>query len=185
MCFYKRVWDLVLLGLSGIDVLLFFFFLMIGRPPRSPLFPSPPLSRSQRCRTPAPTPRGGGCPRRALGRAGCRYRGSSPARWFRRPRASGRSPRPARWRAPRRRSEEHTSELQSQPNLVCRLLLEKKIEAALLQLGRAPILIGGGKNDPYVPRKKITGIRVAARSRLAGRGQRCVLTAQTRNRKLS
>src|SRR2546430_1338953 len=28
------------------------------------------------------------------------------------------------------RSEEHTSELQSQPNLVCRLLLEKKIYAA-------------------------------------------------------
>src|SRR2546430_5504161 len=27
---------------------------------------------------------------------------------------------------PRRRSEEHTSELQSQSNLVCRLLLEKK-----------------------------------------------------------
>src|SRR2546430_11332338 len=29
-------------------------------------------------------------------------------------------------RSPRRRSEEHTSELQSQSNLVCRLLLEKK-----------------------------------------------------------
>src|SRR6266700_7479533 len=28
--------------------------------------------------------------------------------------------------APRRRSEEHTSELQSRENLVCRLLLEKK-----------------------------------------------------------
>src|SRR2546430_10591521 len=28
--------------------------------------------------------------------------------------------------APRKRSEEHTSELQSQSNLVCRLLLEKK-----------------------------------------------------------
>src|SRR5690606_41797887 len=30
--------------------------------------------------------------------------------------------------APRRRSEEHTSELQSRENLVCRLLLEKKKE---------------------------------------------------------
>src|SRR3990167_10828833 len=30
------------------------------------------------------------------------------------------------------RSEEHTSELQSQPNLVCRLLLEKKTELAAL-----------------------------------------------------
>src|SRR3989475_1163796 len=35
-----------------------------------------------------------------------------PSRWW-------------RWRWPRR-SEEHTSELQSQSNLVCRLLLEKK-----------------------------------------------------------
>src|SRR5688572_32070466 len=30
------------------------------------------------------------------------------------------------WRSPAGRSEEHTSELQSQSNLVCRLLLEKK-----------------------------------------------------------
>src|SRR2546430_3043839 len=30
------------------------------------------------------------------------------------------------WRGSNRRSEEHTSELQSQSNLVCRLLLEKK-----------------------------------------------------------
>src|SRR5580692_12043866 len=41
------------------------------------------------------------------------------------------TPRDERWRridprAPGRRSEEHTSELQSQSNLVCRLLLEKK-----------------------------------------------------------
>src|SRR2546430_7926123 len=35
------------------------------------------------------------------------------------------SARPSSRRAPRR-SEEHTSELQSQSNLVCRLLLEKK-----------------------------------------------------------
>src|SRR2546430_7441840 len=40
------------------------------------------------------------------------------------------SPRPSSWRNPAwtrpARSEEHTSELQSQSNLVCRLLLEKK-----------------------------------------------------------
>src|SRR2546430_4296533 len=36
----------------------------------------------------------------------------------------GRSPPPSH--LARRRSEEHTSELQSQSNLVCRLLLEKK-----------------------------------------------------------
>src|SRR5688572_32292340 len=40
------------------------------------------------------------------------------------PSAGGRS-RPRRC-SPTRRSEEHTSELQSQSNLVCRLLLEKK-----------------------------------------------------------
>src|SRR5438093_4468589 len=45
------------------------------------------------------------------------------------PSGSGTSPTPAipsrRW-PPSRRSEEHTSELQSLTNLVCRLLLEKK-----------------------------------------------------------
>src|SRR6266478_9377797 len=47
-------------------------------------------------------------------------------------RARGRRPRRPRHRArlaglrAERRSEEHTSELQSQSNLVCRLLLEKK-----------------------------------------------------------
>src|SRR5438270_10425629 len=42
--------------------------------------------------------------------------------------AERRRPRPANWPGPRpgARSEEHTSELQSQSNLVCRLLLEKK-----------------------------------------------------------
>src|SRR5688572_6803830 len=39
-------------------------------------------------------------------------------------RTSALSPRSSRWTTPR--SEEHTSELQSQSNLVCRLLLEKK-----------------------------------------------------------
>src|SRR2546430_11774586 len=37
------------------------------------------------------------------------------------------------------RSEEHTSELQSQSNLVCRLLLEKKTAAALF-VARVPVL---------------------------------------------
>src|SRR2546430_10411126 len=74
----------------------FFFFLMIRRPPRSTLFPYTTLFRSQLLYLP---------------------QGPRPAR---RPfHDSRRSPRP-------RRSEEHTSELQSQSNLVCRLLLEKK-----------------------------------------------------------
>src|SRR6266446_3068984 len=52
-------------------------------------------------------------------------------RSFRRPRrdAPGRLHRAAR---PQERSEEHTSELQSPCNLVCRLLLEKKKKTRLL-----------------------------------------------------
>src|SRR2546430_4074385 len=71
---------------------------MIRRPPRSTLFPYTTLFRS-------PAPRD---LRPATGRP-------------RRPRTA--SP-PGLTR--RKRSEEHTSELQSQSNLVCRLLLEKK-----------------------------------------------------------
>src|SRR6266511_5230408 len=47
------------------------------------------------------------------------FRSSGTNPWRRRP-SPGRRP------APRSRSEEHTSELQSRENLVCRLLLEKK-----------------------------------------------------------
>src|SRR2546426_10701115 len=75
---------------------LFFFFLMIRRPPRSTLFPYTTLFRSSRSR-----PRWRD--RRVL----------SPSSWLPLCRT-------------RRRSEEHTSELQSPCNLVCRLLLEKK-----------------------------------------------------------
>src|SRR2546427_3112786 len=77
----------------------FFFFLMIRRPPRSTLFPYTTLFRS------LSRPPGRARPR-ARG-FGCGRRGGIPP--------SGDS-----------RSEEHTSELQSQSNLVCRLLLEKK-----------------------------------------------------------
>src|SRR5690554_7777230 len=43
----------------------------------------------------------------------------------------------------KRRSEEHTSELQSRPHLVCRLLLEKKKAEALMR-ARGDILLGRG-----------------------------------------
>src|SRR2546430_9216089 len=42
-----------------------------------------------------------------------------------------------RWRSLILRSEEHTSELQSQSNIVCRLLLEKKITSRHLSQARA------------------------------------------------
>src|SRR2546430_12534216 len=46
---------------------------------------------------------------------------------------------PVLWLRPHPRSEEHTSELQSQSNLVCRLLLEKKKNNGLaLQIGHRP-----------------------------------------------
>src|SRR2546430_12110320 len=78
---------------------------MIRRPPRSTLFPYTTLFRS----------RVGG--------------GSTRAGRLRRPRNLDRRLRRARVGG--RRSEEHTSELQSQSNLVCRLLLEKKKNAVL------------------------------------------------------
>src|SRR5256885_2973961 len=46
-----------------------------------------------------------------------------------------------------RRSEEHTSELQSPCNLVCRLLLEKKKEFHIAESGRSLQARPGGKSD--------------------------------------
>src|SRR3712207_8155222 len=90
-----------------------FFFLMIRRPPRSTLFPYTTLFRS---------------PARRAPRRHRRSRGGEPTSRCRRPTSRTRWSRTRRNRAaaPSRRSEEHTSELQSRQYLVCRLLLEKK-----------------------------------------------------------
>src|SRR3712207_7083133 len=80
---------------------------MIRRPPRSTLFPYTTLFRSLGRAGRGPSAGGGGC-RTAPGSRRLRA-------W---PRVG--------WRTGRRRSEEHTSELQSRQYLVCRLLLEKK-----------------------------------------------------------
>src|SRR3712207_7831378 len=85
---------------------------MIRRPPRSTLFPYTTLFRSGRDRD-----REGAL--RPLDAAARRRRGDR----LRGARDAGRAPRGA---AAPRRSEEHTSELQSRQYLVCRLLLEKK-----------------------------------------------------------
>src|SRR5256885_3474050 len=108
---------------SSPPLIFFFFFLMIRRPPRSTLFPYTTLFRSA-----------GAAPHRLqlVARAGARAAGadgSAAHRSFPGARgplggARGRS-RCARRRLAQR-SEEHTSELQSPCNLVCRLLLEKK-----------------------------------------------------------
>src|SRR5260370_31629931 len=89
------------------SLFLFFFFLMIRRPPRSTLFPYTTLFRS---------------PNEA---------GSRPGNFIQLPNqavdASGKITVPyAGAVLAYDRSEEHTSELQSHLNLVCRLLLEKK-----------------------------------------------------------
>src|SRR2546430_5317561 len=90
---------------------------MIRRPPRSTLFPYTTLFRSRRAAD--------GSHWRALsGRRDAPRRTTSCAarRLFGRRRGFAAAPRTS----PETRSEEHTSELQSQSNLVCRLLLEKK-----------------------------------------------------------
>src|SRR2546429_2324657 len=76
--------------------LLSFFFLMIRRPPRSTLFPYTTLFRSDDLDTERDRRRAAEADLEAVRRHG------------------------------ERRSEEHTSELQSRLHLVCRLLLEKK-----------------------------------------------------------
>src|SRR5690606_42095242 len=80
------------------SVLLLLFFFMLPRPPRSTLFPYTTLFRSS------------GAHRRCAGLRRVHLQGARPG-------AQG----PVAGR-----SEEHTSELQSRENLVCRLLLEKK-----------------------------------------------------------
>src|SRR2546427_6251643 len=93
---------------------------MIRRPPRSTLFPYTTLFRSMRIgarevivdHAEAPT----GLDHR-------RQMGGHETGW------PGRHQRGERPCSHQRRSEEHTSELQSQSNLVCRLLLEKKKSA--------------------------------------------------------
>src|SRR3712207_6920636 len=98
---------------------------MIRRPPRSTLFPYTTLFRSvasRRGRVAVAIPvRGPAGKARARRRPGVTPKGSGP----RGPRGKTASRAPGR-RAGVRRSEEHTSELQSRPYLVCRLLLEKK-----------------------------------------------------------
>src|SRR2546430_11359211 len=93
----------------------FFFFLMIRRPPRSTLFPS----RRSSDLVPNRLLRGfsrqrGVCDFTSLTALAMRPQDNDP------PDLPGGSPYSAE------RSEEHTSELQSQSNLVCRLLLEHR-----------------------------------------------------------
>src|SRR5262249_56696312 len=102
------------------------FFFMLPPPPTSPLFPYTTLFRSGRGRGPIVRSRTARVVRRDARRdPGHRSRGSlSPRRAHESGTLASLGERTARTAAPR--SEEHTSELQSLTNLVCRLLLEKK-----------------------------------------------------------
>src|SRR3712207_6998939 len=95
---------------------------MIRRPPRSTLFPYTTLFRSLR-----PAERG---ERLAIGTPRGHLLAALPRR-KRHGAALRRAARGDEGRRPRR-SEEHTSELQSRQYLVCRLLLEKKKNHKLL-----------------------------------------------------
>src|SRR5690606_40972772 len=92
-----------------------FFFLMMRRPPTSTLFPYTTLFRSSSSRLVLRSQRPIGVTRGSLSIL----------------KSTESAPCLLRWRrdslsASALRSEEHTSELQSRENLVCRLLLEKK-----------------------------------------------------------
>src|SRR5437868_13193492 len=95
---------------------LFLFYLLLRQPPGSTLFPYTTLFRSPRCPRAAPAP------------TAARGRGSRRAGVPGRP-----APPPILGR-----SEEHTSELQSRFDLVCRLLLEKKKASCTHARYRAP-----------------------------------------------
>src|SRR5690349_24209686 len=88
------------------SIVHFFFFLMIRRPPRSTLFPYTTLFRSQRDAFTAQVLAQG--PRREQPIQAELHRALPSSNTV------------------NARSEEHTSELQSRRDLVCRLLLEKK-----------------------------------------------------------
>src|SRR2546426_1934626 len=100
---------------------------MIRRPPRSPLFPYTTLSRSAPARKDlhgrSRRGRPGGRAHAARGGEADLMMAKRVRGWARR---RGRTPCPSEGPVGGLRSEEHTSELQSPCNLVCRLLLEKK-----------------------------------------------------------
>src|SRR5207302_4362038 len=96
------------------------------RPPRSTLFPYTTLFRSPGSLSGFPPHPSAQCPGRNSppGRQSPLRKPSGPPRQRSFLSGKGKARQPA-W-FPKRRSEEHTSELQSRENLVCRLLLEKK-----------------------------------------------------------
>src|SRR5437773_8416117 len=104
--------------------MLFFFFLLTRRPPRPTLFPYTTLFRSPRARSRGRRRAAPGSWRDSLQGKRDGQRRAAPGRAVERERAAQHLDPVLD--APQPRSEEHTSELQSHHDLVCRLLLEKK-----------------------------------------------------------
>src|SRR2546430_12584074 len=131
---------------------------MIRRPPRSPLFPYTPLSRSA-----AEVWQAADIVRKVSDVMSnvATVPGDAPA-----PKMASTvlTPTLVAWNVAKR-SEEHTSELQSQSNLVCRLLLEKKkhtpvpiLDSKTTPVGFAPILekaILPPRDDIYTSAKEV------------------------------
>src|SRR3712207_9056270 len=105
------------MSLSITNVCVFFFFndtatteiYTLSLHDALPISGCSPVSPSRRCTRASPAGRASGC--------GADW--ASVSRWT------------GGWPAATRRSEEHTSELQSRQYLVCRLLLEKKKKATI------------------------------------------------------
>src|SRR3712207_7427052 len=99
---------------------------MIRRPPRSTLFPYTTLFRSSHNEA------------ASRGREGSETSYCRKSPWSQLEKYSQRSSSDSTRSVIKPRSEEHTSELQSRQYLVCRLLLEKKKQQALLR--RSPFM---------------------------------------------
>src|SRR5438105_2448187 len=139
--------------LCPLVVLLLFFFLMIRRPPRSPLFPYTTLFRSTSRRR-----------FRERGSIGSHRLGPLLRDWMAidhdaKTDPSG-PPRKRRWwkyvlgMVGVFRSEEHTSELQSRVDLVCRLLLEKKKTRDTAGAAPPAADVAPDNEDPSSPRTR-------------------------------
>src|SRR2546430_6633771 len=117
---------------------------MIRRPPRSTLFPYTTLFRSL---LGAPVDEGRmGARQRTPARCPDRRRNPEEGTGRQLHSLGGRLGRDRLGRRARR-SEEHTSELQSQSNLVCRLLLEKK-NINIVRNARSPSIVWTRRKEP-------------------------------------
>src|SRR3989442_9773012 len=118
-----------------LSLFLYFFFLMIRRPPRSTLFPYTTLFRSDRAAEIRVIENVEEIASRLKRNPLCEMELAAQRDI---PLCGASSISQSGFLFRRERSEEHTSELQSRPHLVCRLLLEKKKKSSETQSLRDP-----------------------------------------------